>query len=191
MVQEAAQVIRRHYRNTYKYGSGAKTICKEGPLLFLKQNQPGSIQSLDVRCMSPSVLQTWLPAVLTIGLTNSASNTPSHLSCRTAGDMASSCHRLTFPKPATKLWLLWRPLLSKLSRKRKLTKQFRLRVQCLKSFLWTLKHEAVELFVLNVLLPFIFYFLSTRISGDVFVRKVALMEAQIIHWMRVVLYTFI
>ncbi|XP_037334342.2 carboxypeptidase B2 [Pungitius pungitius] len=26
MVQEAAQVIRRHYRNTYKYGSGAKTI---------------------------------------------------------------------------------------------------------------------------------------------------------------------
>ncbi|XP_068575952.1 carboxypeptidase B2 [Cebidichthys violaceus] len=26
MVQEAAQLIRRHYRNTYRYGSGAKTI---------------------------------------------------------------------------------------------------------------------------------------------------------------------
>lgn len=28
MVQEAAQKIRRYYRNTYRYGAGAKTICK-------------------------------------------------------------------------------------------------------------------------------------------------------------------
>lgn len=28
MVQEAAQKIRRYYRNRYKYGAGAKTICK-------------------------------------------------------------------------------------------------------------------------------------------------------------------
>lgn len=28
MAQEAAQKIRRYYRNTYKYGAGGKTICK-------------------------------------------------------------------------------------------------------------------------------------------------------------------
>lgn len=28
MAQEAAQKIRRYYRNNYRYGSGAKTICK-------------------------------------------------------------------------------------------------------------------------------------------------------------------
>lgn len=28
MVEEAAQKIRRYYRNVYKYGPGAKTICE-------------------------------------------------------------------------------------------------------------------------------------------------------------------
>lgn len=28
MAQEAAQKIKRYYKNTYKYGAGAKTICK-------------------------------------------------------------------------------------------------------------------------------------------------------------------
>lgn len=45
MVQEAAQLIRRYYRNTYKYGSGSKTICKKW-FFKKKQNQLGLIQSL-------------------------------------------------------------------------------------------------------------------------------------------------
>lgn len=34
MAEEAAQKIRRYYRNAYKYGAGAKTICKYENILF-------------------------------------------------------------------------------------------------------------------------------------------------------------
>lgn len=76
-------------------------------------NQLDLIQSLTT-WMSVSLLQTWLPVVLMTGRTTSASNTPSRLSCRTAGGTASSCHRLTSQEPAMKLWSLWRPSLWKL-----------------------------------------------------------------------------
>lgn len=72
------------------------------------------------QCVTLSILQTWLLVARMTGRTTSASNTPSHLSSRTVGATASSCHHLTFPRPAMKLWSLWRLLLSRLYRKRKL-----------------------------------------------------------------------
>lgn len=118
MVQEAAQRIKRYYRNTYTYGPGAATLCKTAFFLFflfLKQSHC----NLNVWVFL-LFLQTHALAALTTGRTNLASNTPLRLSSRTAGNTASCYHLLTYPGPATKRCSRSRPLLSRFWRKHKL-----------------------------------------------------------------------
>lgn len=59
MVQEAAQKIRRYYSNTYKYGPGAKTICKYRAY-FSSFGWLSCSQEHDWYCLIPRPGSRWL-----------------------------------------------------------------------------------------------------------------------------------